>query len=473
VQLRRPDPQDVVIVGVSGDLARRKLIPALYDLAYDRLTPVDGRIIGYASREWDDDYLRQVARESVQRFSRRRDGLDERVWDQFSSRLHYVRSTHGGYARVADLCSSGERLIYLAVPPAALHGVITSLGTAGLVAGTRVIIEKPFGSDVESARALSRTVHETFDESQVYRIDHYLGKETVQNILAFRFANSMFERVWNRDAIDHVQITMAESIGVEGRGGFYEEVGALRDVVQNHVLQMLALVAMEPPVSMAPNAIRDEKAKVLHATRPLGANRTVRGQYTAGDVAGQLVPGYREEPGVDPNSLTETFFAAEVEVDTWRWAGVPFYLRAGKRLPRRSTQVAVVFREAPLSFFDEAGVEEMRPNRLIIRIQPDEGIEFGFMAKQPGPEVYLQRVGMDFSYKTSFMTEPAEAYERLLYDAMQGDHTLFLRDDSVLRSWALVQPALDAPAPLSFYPAGTWGPPEADRLIAPRRWALR
>jgi len=265
VQLRRPDPQDVVIVGVSGDLARRKLIPALYDLAYDRLTPVDGRIIGYASREWDDDYLRQVARESVQRFSRRRDGLDERVWDQFSSRLHYVRSTHGGYARVADLCSSGERLIYLAVPPAALHGVITSLGTAGLVAGTRVIIEKPFGSDLESARHLNGLLRQVFKESQVYRIDHYLGKETVQNLLVFRFGNGIFEPVWNRRYVDHVQISVAEELGVEGRGVYYEEAGALRDMLQNHLMQLLCLIAMEPPARLDHRAVRNEKSKVLEA----------------------------------------------------------------------------------------------------------------------------------------------------------------------------------------------------------------
>lgn len=470
MHLGRPDPQDVVIIGVSGDLARRKLLPALYDLACDRLIPSEGKIIGFASREWDDEQLRQIARESIQRFSRRRENLDERVWEQFASRLHYVRSN---YPRVAELCTTPERLIYLAVPPNVLQSVIRSLGEAGLVEGTRVIIEKPFGSDLESAKELSRTLHQAFAETQVYRIDHYLGKETVQNILAFRFANSLFERVWNRDAIDHVQITMAESIGVEGRGGFYEEVGALRDVIQNHVLQMLALVAMEPPVSMAPNAIRDEKAKVLYATRPMDPTRCVRGQYSAGALDGIPVPRYREEPGVDPNSLTETFFAAEVEVDTWRWAGVPFFLRAGKRLPTRNTQVAIVFREPPLSFFDEVGVEEMRPNRLVIRIQPDEGIDFSFMAKQPGPEMYLQRVGMNFSYKSAFMTEPAEAYERLLYDAMQGDHTLFLRDDTVLRSWMVVQPVLDDPPELSFYPAGTWGPPDADKLVLPRRWALR
>ncbi len=472
MRLSQPEPQDIIIIGATGNLAQRKLLPALYDLAVEGLTPQEGRIIGFANREWSDDQFRAVARDAVQRFSRA--GLDERVWAQFAPRLTYLASDGGtGYERLAGICKTSMRLVYLAIPPSAEEEVVRALGRAGLVQGTRLIAEKPFGLDLSSAQQLSDVLHETFAESQIFRIDHYLGKETVQNILVFRFANSMFERVWNRDAIDHVQITMAESIGVDGRGKFYEEVGALRDVVQNHVLEMLALLAMEPPIGMGADAIRDEKAKVFHAMQPMEPEDTVRGQYTAGAVEGHLVPGYREEPGVPPDSQTETFFAARVDIDSWRWAGVPFYLRAGKRLNRRATQVAIVFREPPLSFFGEVGgMEELRPNRLLLRIQPDEGIEFSFMAKQPGPEVFLQRVSMDFSYKTAFMTEPAEAYERLLYDAMQGDHTLFLRDDTVLRAWEVVEPALKRPSPLTFYQAGTWGPAEADRLIQPRGWYI-
>ena len=289
----------------------------------------------------------------------------------------------------------------------------------------------------------------------------------------FRFGNALFERVWNRDAIDHMQITVAESIGVEGRGAFYEEAGALRDIVQNHVFQVLSLLAMEPPVSLSPEAVRDEKAKVFSAMRPLDPARTVRGQYTTGSMDGEAVSGYREEPGVAPDSATETFFAARVEIDSWRWAGVPFYLRTGKRLPQRATEVSIVFQDVPLCFFEGTGVQELEPNHLVLRIQPEEGINFSFVAKQPGPQVSAQQVSMDFSYRDSFMTEPAEAYERLLHDAMEGDHTLFAREDSVERGWMVVQPALENPAPVCTYSAGSWGPPEADELIAPRAWHLR
>jgi glucose-6-phosphate 1-dehydrogenase len=305
------------------------------------------------------------------------------------------------------------------------------------------------------------------------RIDHYLGKETVQNILVFRFGNSVFERVWNRDAIDHVQMTVAESVGVEGRGAFYEEVGALRDIVQNHVLQVLSLLTMEPPANLAPEAIRDEKAKVIHAMQPLDASGTVRGQYTAGTVGGAAVPAYREEKGVAADSATETFFAARLEIDSWRWASVPFFLRTGKRLPRRATEVAIAFRDPPLCFFEGTGVQQLRPDHLVLRIQPDEGITFTFLAKQPGPEISTRPVSMNFSYRDSFMTEPGEAYERLLHDAMAGDHTLFAREDGIERAWMVVQPALDNPAPLCMYPAGSWGPCEADELIAPHTWHLR
>ena len=457
-------------MGASGDLSRRKLLPALYNLAAAGLLPLRGSIIGLAPSDLDDERFRQFARESIRQFSRA--ALDEKSWAGLASRLAFVRLDEDGYAHLAERAGESERLVYLAVPPSAVPEIVRNLGGNGLASGTRLVVEKPFGRDLASAKDLNGIILDIFDESQVFRIDHYLGKETVQNILVFRFGNALFERVWNRDAIDHMQITVAESIGVEGRGAFYEEAGALRDIVQNHVFQVLSLLAMEPPISLAPEAVRDEKSKVFSAMRPLDPARTVRGQYAAGAIDGEAVPGYREEPGVAPDSATETFFAAQIEIDSWRWAGVPFYLRTGKRLPRRATEVSIVFRDVPLCFFEGTGVQDLKPNHLVLRIQPEEGINFSFVAKQPGPQVSAQQVSMDFSYRDSFMTEPAEAYERLLHDAMDGDHTLFAREDSVERGWTVVQPALENPAPLCTYPAGSWGPPEADKLIAPRAWHL-
>jgi glucose-6-phosphate 1-dehydrogenase len=471
MSLKPPPPQDIVIIGASGDLSRRKLLPALYDLAAVGLLPERGDIIGLARSELGHERFRELAQESIEQFSRT--GFDEKVWAELAPRLTFVRLDDEGYTHLTECTRERERLVYVAVPPSAMPRVVRNLHHFGLVSGTRVIIEKPFGRDLESSRDLNRIVHDSFDESQVFRIDHYLGKETVQNILVFRFGNSVFERVWNRDAVEHVQITVAESIGVEGRGAFYEETGALRDIVQNHVLQVLSVLTMEPPANLAPESIRDEKAKVLRAMQPLDPVKTVRGQYTVGTIDGEAVPGYREEPGVALDSKIETFFAAQMEIDTWRWAGVPFFLRAGKRLPRRATEVSIVFREAPLCLFEGTCVERLRPNHLTLRIQPDEGTKFTFLAKQPGEEVSVQQVSMDFSYRGSFMTEPAEAYERLLHDAMHGDHTLFIREDGLERAWMVVQPALDNPAPLCTYPAGTWGPREADELIAPHTWHLR
>jgi len=470
MSLKPPPPQDVVIVGASGDLSRRKLLPALYNLAAVGLLPARGVIIGLARTDLSNERFKEFARESVKQFSRT--GLDEKLWAQFAPRLAFVRLDEQGYAHLTECTRQSERLVYLAVPPSVMPPTVRALREAGLVSGTRLVVEKPFGRDLASARELSRTVRDIFDESQIFRIDHYLGKETVQNILVFRFGNSVFERVWNRDAIDHVQITVAESVGVEGRGAFYEEVGALRDIVQNHVLQVLSLLAMEPPTNLAPEAIRDEKAKVIHAMRPLDPLKTVRGQYTAGTIDGVAVPGYREEKGVAADSQTETFFAAQLEIDSWRWAGVPFFMRSGKRLPRRATEVTIEFREPPLCFFEGTGVQQLRRDHLVLRIQPDEGITFTFLAKEPGPEVSARQVSMDFSYRDSFMTEPAEAYERLLHDAMDGDHTLFAREDGVERAWMVVQPALENPAPLCMYPAGSWGPLEADELITPHTWHL-
>jgi glucose-6-phosphate 1-dehydrogenase len=471
MSLKPPAPQDIVIIGASGDLSRRKLLPALYNLAAVGLLPKRGGIIGLARTDLNSESFREFARESVRQFSR--SGFDEKQWAGLASRLTYIPAEDGGYADLTARSGESARLVYLAVPPSAVPSVARSLSDAGLASSTRLVVEKPFGRDLASAQKLNRTLHESFAESQIFRIDHYLGKETVENILVFRFGNSVFERVWNRDAIDNVQITVAESIGVEGRGAFYEEAGALRDIVQSHVFQVLSLLTMEPPTDTAAESIRDEKAKVFRAMRPLDPDRTVRGQYAAGTVDGDAVPGYREEQGVAPDSTTETFFAAQVEIETWRWAGTPFFLRTGKRLPRRATEITVVFRQAPLCLFEGTCVERLPPNHLTIRIQPDEGITFSFVAKQPGPEVKDQLVQMDFAYGDSFMTQPEEAYERLLHDVMQRDHTLFLREDAVERAWTVVQPALDNPAPLCMYPAGTWGPPEAQELLAPRTWHLR
>jgi glucose-6-phosphate 1-dehydrogenase len=470
MSLQPPAPQDIVIIGASGDLSRRKLLPALYNLAAAGLLPQRGDIIGAARTDMSGGRFSEFARESIKQFSRT--GFDERLWEELAPRVTFAHLGGEGYAHLTECAREDRRLIYLAIPPSAVPGTLQALRSAKLVAGTRLVVEKPFGRDLASAQELNRAIREVFDESQVFRIDHYLGKETVQNILVFRFGNSVFERVWNRDAIDHVQITVAESIGVEGRGASYEEAGALRDIVQNHVLQVLSLLTMEPPANLAPEAIRDEKAKVLRAMRPLDPARVVRGQYTAGTIEGAAVPGYREEKGVAPDSTTETFFAAQVEIDTWRWSGVPFYLRTGKRLPRRATEVITEFRQPPLCFFEGTSVQRLRPDHLVLRIQPDEGITFSFLAKQPGPEVNVQIVSMDFSYEESFMTEPAEAYERLLHDALHGDHTLFMREDSIERAWTVIQPALEKPAPLCVYPAGSWGPREADELIRPHSWHL-
>jgi glucose-6-phosphate 1-dehydrogenase len=471
MSLKRPEPQDIVIIGVSGDLAQRKLLPALYNLSAGSLLPERGSIIGMARTDLGPEGFQKLAQQSVKEFSR--SGFDESIWAAFAQRLTFLRLDDAGYAQLRERGHDRQRLVYLAIPPSAVPSVVGALHDAGLVPGTRLVVEKPFGEDLKSARELSHILHRRFQESQIFRIDHYLGKETVQNILVFRFGNSVFERVWNRDAIDHVQFTVAESVGIENRGAFYEETGALRDIVQNHVLQVLSLLTMEPPASLAPEAIRDEKAKVLRAMRPLDPARTARGQYTAGVIDGGAVPGYREEKAVAPGSTTETFFAAQLEIDTWRWAGVPFFLRTGKRLPRRATEAAIVFRETPLCFFEGTDVQELRPDHLVLRIQPNEGITLTFVAKRPGPEVDIQLVSMDFSYSSAFMTEPAEAYERLLHDALHGDHTLFAREDSVERAWMVIQPALENPAPLAFYQAGSWGPAEVDELIAPRTWHLR
>jgi glucose-6-phosphate 1-dehydrogenase len=480
--LPEPLPQILVIFGASGDLTRRKILPALYNLARARHLPKRFAVVGYSRREWSDDDFRAHARRAIEEFSGT--SFEEEVWQRFSPSVHYVSGSldqaecFGALTeRIAaldeELRTEGRHLYYAATPPSAFPLIVSRLKECGLQKNSRMVIEKPFGSDLQSARELNRTVHRVFDESQVFRIDHYLGKEAVQNLLVFRFANSMFERVWNRDAIDHVQITVAESVGVEGRGSYYEETGATKDMMQNHLLQLLAFVAMEAPRSLEPDAIRDEKVKLLRAVRPLDPSEVVKGQYVAGDSAGRRVPGYREEKGVLDGSNVETFVAARAWIDNWRWDGTPFYLRTGKRLARRATEVMISFRQAPGYLFEGMGFPALSPNHLHIAIQPDEGISFAFHAKEPGPGLFPQTVRMNFSYGESFKRAPAEAYERLLHDAMVGDHTLFTREDGVERSWEIVAPILESDITPASYQAGTWGPDETAQLVAPRSWHMR
>ncbi len=492
-QRRPPDPCAMAIFGATGDLTRRKLVPALFSLASEGQLPPGFSVVGCARREKSNEAFRAEMLDAVNQFSRSRP-VDSQTWDEFARGLFYVRGEFGdvdAYRRLAAFLKEldGERrtggryLYYLSTPPSQTSEILANLGRAGLnrTSGwSRVVIEKPFGHDLETARALNREALEVFDEDQVFRIDHYLGKETVQNILVLRFANGIFEPLWNFKYVDNVQISVAESIGIEGRGAYFEEAGILRDVVQNHVLQLLCLTAMEPPVAFDANAVRDEKLKVLQALRPLDpedvAGHVVRGQYGPGELAGVKVPGYRQEPGVAPDSTVETYAALRVFIDNWRWAGVPFYLRAGKRLPKRSTEIAIAFRAVPHVLFKGMAATDER-NELVLRIQPDEGVSLQFGSKVPGPAIRVQPVVMDFRYGSAFVLEPPEAYERLLLDAMVGDSTLFTRHDEVEQAWTFVQPILDAwregPPPSSpNYAAGDWGPKGADTLLESegRRW---
>jgi glucose-6-phosphate 1-dehydrogenase len=482
---RTPDPCAVVVFGATGDLTSRKLMPALYNLSRERLLPSGFSIVGFARRDWSDEQFRALMKEAVSENSR--EPLQDDIWDSFARGLHYVRSNFDdadGYARLRDRLTaqddahgaSGNRLFYLATPPNAYSVIAHHIGEAGLSGErargwARLVVEKPFGRDLASAQELDRSLGEVFRERQIYRIDHYLGKETVQNILVFRFGNGIFEPIWNRRYVDNVQVSVAETVGVEGRGGYYEEAGALRDMVQNHLFQLLALVAMEPVASFEGDAVRDEKAKVFQAITPLeNVDRdTVRGQYVAGAIVGEQVPGYRQEPGVTPASRIETYAALRLEIENWRWAGVPFYLRVGKRLPRRATEVAITFKTAPLQLFRNMGGDNPTPNLLVLRIQPDEGISLRFGAKVPGTRSDVRPVNMDFRYGASFGGNPPEAYERLLLDAMLGDSALFTRSDAVFAAWEILTPVLDAWAegasPLQFYEAGSWGPDRATDLV--------
>jgi glucose-6-phosphate 1-dehydrogenase len=487
VALHPADPCSIVVFGASGDLTRRKLLPALYRLSRGRLLHPMTAITGFARQRKSDEAFRNEVSGAMGAEAASAD------WSRFAGSLSYHVGAFEDIDAFLSLRTSLEtaermrgipanRLYYLATPPGTHDTILRNLGRAGLAhapgaAGpwSRVIVEKPFGHDLSSARALNARLHEVFHESQVYRIDHYLGKETVQNILVFRLANGIFEPLWNNRYVDHVQITVAESVGIEGRAAYFERAGVLRDMLQNHMMQLLTLTAMEPPARFEADAVRDEKVKVLRALRPLlpggAATHTVRAQYLAGATGGVAAPAYREEPGVDPRSDTETFLAAKIEIDNWRWAGVPFYLRSGKRLPRRATEIAIVFRHPPYALFRAAGCGDIQPNVLRLRIQPDEGISLSIGSKSPGQALHIDPVRMDFYYLTSFGVDPPEAYERLLLDCNLGDSTLFARRDEVELAWEHVDAIAGAweserrPA-LAYYPAGSWGPPEADALMA-------
>jgi glucose-6-phosphate 1-dehydrogenase len=490
------EPATVVIFGGGGDLAHRKLLPALYNLHLDGLLPDPFAVVGVGRKKWSDDAYRAFAREGVEHFSRRLP--DQEHWQTFARALYFVEADLEDPSALATLGARldtieherglpGHRVYYLAIPPSKFVPTINRLASARFVPPVdapqhaRLIIEKPIGQDLSSARIIDDAIARVFDERQIFRIDHYLGKETVQNILVLRFANSFFEPLFNQKYIDHVQITVAEQEGVGTRAGYYEQAGALRDIVQNHMLQLLALVAMEPPRSLNADVVRDEKLEVIQSLRPLEGEDVdrdvVRAQYAPGLEAGSRTPGYLEEPGVDPGSRTETYVALQLFVDNWRWAGVPFFLRTGKRMARRASEISIQLKAVPPILFNKDPAGPLDPNVLAIRIQPDEGFSLSIMSKIPGPRVRIVPVNMDFQYSSRFGASSPEAYERLLLDVLAGDATLFMRRDSVEASWRWVTPILERWAersadPLPTYPAGGWGPVEADRLIEAtgRRW---
>jgi glucose-6-phosphate 1-dehydrogenase len=479
----------VVIFGANGDLTKRKLLPALYRLAYDRRLSAGFAVVGISRTPLTDDEFREKMLEAVKQFSEDTK-LDEDVWKAFAMGLHYVAGDIGDAAVYQKLAqklteienerhTGGNVLFYLSTQPSQYAPIAQGLGQAGLGKGKgwrRLVVEKPFGHDLASARELSDRLHEVFNESDVYRIDHYLGKETVQNILAFRFGNGIFEPLWNRRYVNHVQITAAESIGVEGRGAYYQETGALADMIQNHLLQVMATIAMEPSASFRATSVRDERSKLLRSIRAMKPDEilenAVPGQYGPARIGGQELPGFRQEPGVNPESQTDTYVAVTFFVENWRWAGVPFYVRTGKRLPKRVTEIAIQFNRAPLAIFEDTDGAASVPNLLIVRIQPEEGISLKFLSKTPGSGMKLRPVSMDFNYGSSFGERSPSAYETLLLDAIIGDATLYTRQDMVEASWCVVEPIQNAWRQTRFqfpnYAAGTWGPAAADEMLARR-----
>ncbi len=487
------DPCAIVIFGALGDLTKRKLLPALCNLVSYGLLPEELAIVGIARRELTEAQFRDQMRTEVQQLGSL---ADPKSWAEVEKRLYYVRGDFQSAETFEKLKqklsqmsekhrTGGNVVFYLATPPDAFAEIVQQLGKAGLAraegAWRRVVVEKPFGRDLDSAMELNQQLRSVLKEQQIYRIDHYLGKETVQNVNVFRFANGMFEPIWNRRYVDHVQLTVAEELGVEGRGAYYDKTGVLRDMIQNHMFQLLTLIAMEPPSTLGAEAVRNEKVKVLQAIRPFEGEeilaKTVRGQYGAGSVNGKKVPAYRSEPNVSPTSRTETYAALKLAVDNWRWAGVPFYLRSGKRLARRDTTIIIQFKRPPLMLFKREGVEDIEPNRLVIDIQPHERIRIYVKAKKPGTAVQPETVKLEFSYRDLGQGFEATGYERLLYDCMVGDSTLFHREDMVEAAWKIATPILDVwstlpPRDFPNYAAGAWGPPAADELIERdgRRW---
>jgi len=487
---RRVPPCAIVIFGASGDLSKRKLLPSLYRLFFEGRISTEFAVIGSSRTPMSDDQFRERMRESVSKFLEDAP-FDESVWRSFAQCLFYVPGDLSKPESYDDIRNkldqvekshqtAGNVLFYLSTQPSYYAEAIKALGAHGLTEGNgwrRVIIEKPFGHDLESARKLNVEIHKVLDESAVYRIDHYLGKETVQNILAFRFGNGIFEPLWNRRYISFIQITAAESIGVEGRGGYYQEAGALRDMIQNHLSQVMATVAMEPPSVFDADNVRDERAKLLRSVRVMKPEDVpkyaVAGQYGPAKVGGQDLPGFRQEPSVSPDAQTDTYAAVTFFIDNWRWAGVPIYIRSGKRMPKRVTDIAIQFHAPPLGLFTQqtkSGLREARPNLLVLRIQPEEGISLRFLSKSPGSGMRVRPVSMDFNYGSSFGERSPTAYETLLLDAMNGDPTLYTRQDMVEASWQIVQPILDVWAQTRFdfpnYPAGSWGPKASDEMLA-------